>query len=97
MGWIEFDKVRYWDIRRMHNFNIIEAPLDKVIKSDWRNRSDTRALLGGDVPQAQINKDDQENRQRADRKLREAAEKRRTEGGKKIDYSPYPNHPLHGR
>lgn len=32
-----------------------------------------------------------------DNKLRVAAEKRRQEGGKKIDYSMYPNHPLHGK
>jgi len=24
MGYIEFDKVRYWDIRRMQNFGLIE-------------------------------------------------------------------------
>lgn len=44
-----------------------------------------------------MNKDAQENRQRADRKLREAANKRRENGGAKIDYSAYPRHPLHNR
>ena len=94
MGYIDFDGVRYWDIRRMQNFGIIEPPIEKVLPSDWRNRTDTRALQAGDVEQAQINKDAQENKQRVDRKLREAADKRRKEGGAKIDYSQYPNHPL---
>jgi len=35
-----------------------------------------------------------EVKQRADRKLREAAEARRSKGGAKIDYNMYPNHPL---
>mmetsp|Transcript_15116 Transcript_15116/g.19117 ORF Transcript_15116/g.19117 Transcript_15116/m.19117 type:complete len:141 (+) Transcript_15116:1937-2359(+) len=26
MGWIEFDRVRYWDIRRMNNFALLEKP-----------------------------------------------------------------------
>jgi hypothetical protein len=51
--------------------------------------------VAGDVDAAQVGKDTLENNQRADRKLREAAAKRRTEGGLKIDYSQYPNHPLH--
>jgi len=28
MGYLEFDGVRYWDIRRMQNFSIIEKPKD---------------------------------------------------------------------
>ena len=51
-------------------------------------------MKGGDVVTAQTNKDKLENSQRADRKLREAAAKRRLEGGSKIDYNPYPKHPL---
>ena len=61
MGYLEFDGVRYWDIRKMQNFPIIEAPLNKVLGSDWRNRIDTRALLAKDVVLAQTNKDLQEN------------------------------------
>ena len=94
MGYIEFDGERWWDIRAMQNFSILEPPLEKVLPSDWRNRSDTRSLVANDVVQAQVNKDAQENLQRADRKLREAAEKRRKNGGRKIDYTPYKNHPL---
>ena len=57
MGWVAFDGVRYWDIRRMQNFALVEPALDKVIKSDWRNRTDTQAHLAGDMVTAQINKD----------------------------------------
>ena len=52
MGYIEWDGERWWDIRSMQNFKIIEPPLDKVLSSDWRNRSDTRALVADDVVQA---------------------------------------------
>lgn len=44
MGYLEFDGVRYWDIRNMQNFALLEPPLEEVIFSDWRNRTDTRAL-----------------------------------------------------
>ena len=44
MGWLEFDGVRYWDIRRMQNFALQELPMDKALRSDWRWRTDTRAL-----------------------------------------------------
>lgn len=50
MGWLEFDGVRYWDIRKMQNFPIIEPAQDKVIKSDWRNRSDSMQRLAGNTP-----------------------------------------------
>jgi len=52
MGYVEFDKVRYWDIRHMNNFHIIAPTIDNVIKSDWRNRSDTKAMLEGDIERA---------------------------------------------
>ena len=48
MGYIEFDGVRYWDIRKMQNFDLIEPPLEKVLDSDWRKRTDTQAKLTGD-------------------------------------------------
>lgn len=57
MGWIAFDGKRYWDIRQMNNFGLIEPPKDKVLFSDWRNRTDTCALLDGDVVYAQTCKD----------------------------------------
>ena len=49
MGWVEFDGVRYWDIRRMVNFPLIEPPRENVIRSDWRYRTDTCALMEGNV------------------------------------------------
>ena len=52
-----------------------------TLTSDARNRIDSVALKAGDVDTAQQNKDRLENWQRADRKLREAAAKRRLEGG----------------
>lgn len=67
------------------------------LSSDARKRIDTVALKGGDVDTAQENKNKMETDQRKDRKLREAAAKRRAEGGAKIDYSVYSNHPLCGR
>ena len=33
----------------MNNFGLIEPPKEKVLFSDWRNRTDTCALLDGDV------------------------------------------------
>ena len=96
MGYIDFDGVRYWDGRRMQNFEVeqITPKQGIVLASDARKRIDTVALVGGDVEKAQENKDTLENNQRADRKLREAAAKRRLEGGPKIDYNLYSNHPL---
>ena len=96
MGYVDFDGVRFWDGRRMQNFEIL--PFDDKhtynLVSDSRKRIDSVALKAGDVDDAQVNKDKLENFQRADRKLREAAAKRRLEGGAKIDYNPYPKHPL---
>ena len=44
------------------------------------------SLLASEVDQAQVNKNDLEDRQRKDRKLREEAAKRRAKGGAKIVY-----------
>ena len=78
MGYIDFDGRRYWDIRRMINFEIRCADLAKeALPSDCRNREDSIKLFQGDIETAQANKDMLENKQRADRKLREAADARR--------------------
>ena len=83
MGYVDFDGVRFWDGRRMQNFEIL--PVDPrnqmTLTSDSRKRIDSVALKAGDVDTAQENKDKLENWQRADRKLREASAKRRLEGG----------------
>lgn len=91
MGYVDFDGQRYWDIRHMHNHEIICADLLKeALRSDCRNRGDSIGLIEGDIDRAQQNKDNLEVKQRADRKLREAADARRKAGGSKIDYSVYP-------
>jgi len=60
-----------------------------LLKSDSVYRADARTLEAGDVPLAQERKNEMEQVQRNDRKLREAAEKRRKNGGAKIDVSVY--------
>ena len=57
-----------------------------VLPSDTTFRQDSITLEGGDVELAQTKKNEMEEQQRYDRKLREAAEKRRKEGGPKISY-----------
>ena len=96
MGYIDFDGERFWDGRRMQNFEIqpLNEKYNHSLESDSRKRIDSVAFRGGDMDLAQVNKDKLENIQRADRKLREAAAKRRLEGGAKISYTNYPKHPL---
>lgn len=94
-GYIDFDSVRYWDVREETNYKIkgVESGTIDCIPSDCRLRIDSIALKQNNVEEAQENKTKLETVQRADRKLREAAEKRRHEGGPKIFY--YKNHPLY--
>ena len=94
MGYLDFDRVRYWDHRMSHNFTLKGPDLKLTLQSDWTNRLDTIKHQDGDMAAAQANKDLLENEQRADKKLRDAAIARRKAGGPKIDYSVYPNHPL---
>ena len=61
MGYIEFDGVRYFDIRRADSFKVVDKELDECLSSDWRKRTDSMSLREGDVEQAQVNKDAQEN------------------------------------
>jgi len=81
MGYIDFDGIRYWDLREQELFDVVPSP--DHLASDSRLRIDSIALLQGDVDQAQANKEQIERVQRNDRKLREEAEKRRHEGGPK--------------
>ena len=53
------------------------------LSSDSHKRTDSLMLKTGDVPAAQVVKEELEELQRADRKLREAVEKRREAGGPK--------------
>ena len=100
LGWLEFDGVRYFDVRSMQNYR--PKPMSNDVKcsnssnsrprklaSDCIDRADCLAFLDGQVEKAQENKNEMEMLQRHDRKLREEAAKRREKGGPKIVYS-YP-------
>ena len=49
MGYIEFDGVRYWDIRKARAFGIIDDDFNTTLSSDWRKRSDSIELRNDDV------------------------------------------------
>ena len=68
LEYIEIDGERYWDIRK--NINIESYPIKNQIKSSSIYRPDSLKLLEKDVEGAQEKKDEQENIQRRDRKLR---------------------------
>ena len=63
MGYIEFDGERWWDGRRMQNYEMSSADpkTNFTLISDCKNRIDSIVMKGGDLDQAQINKDLQEN------------------------------------
>ena len=54
MGYIEFDGERWWDGRRMQNYEMIsvESKFEKPLESDSKNRIDSIAMKGGDVETA---------------------------------------------
>lgn len=78
MGFIDFDGVRYWDLRDSDDYMYFPVPFNKrSLESDSTKRSDSVTLATGDVERAQVEKERLEVLQRGDRKLREAAAKRR--------------------
>ena len=85
MGFIDFDGLRYWDIREKENiwFPIIKKG-ETSLPSDSTKRRDAIVLANGNIRDAQTMKEEIENLQRKDKKFRETVEKRRAEGGKKI-------------
>ena len=86
MGYIDFDGVRYWDLRDEIQFPKHFKPqwLEKnPLPSDSTKRGDRMQLCLNDYDEAQKEKELLEEMQRHDRKLREACEKRRKEGGPK--------------
>lgn len=89
MGHMDFDDERYWDLRESPFFKLNNKPKDESLLSDTRWREDLSNLANGEVETAQEFKHQLEEAQRHDRKLREAAEKRRSKGGQKIDLSVY--------
>ena len=87
MGYIDFDGIRYWDIRDDEQFPKYFKPdilAPNPLPSDSLKREDRRLLLEVDYDGAQTAKEDLEELQRKDRKLREACEKRRAAGGPKF-------------
>ena len=86
-GYLDFGGVRYWDARGkdvVHHATAGEDP--DSLPSQATRRSDGRFLIARPIVEAQEEKERLENLQRHDRKLREAAEKRRKAGGPK--YAP---------
>lgn len=71
LGFLEFDGIRYWDARDYKPFPLI--PCAKTLPSDSRYRPDLRTLALGDVPTAQKRKEELEQAQRRDAKLRAEA------------------------
>ena len=49
MGYLDFDGVRYWDLRDQFKYDVIALDIDQALKSDSRNRIDSKALLAGEV------------------------------------------------
>ena len=89
MGYLNFDGVRYWDIRDKDKFHFPlrqeDAPSDSL-PSDSIKRTDRLFLEERPVDEAQTEKERLENLQRHDRKLREECDKRRANGGTKFAY-----------
>jgi len=44
MGYLEFDGVRYWDIRTCPTYKVFGIEVEKSLNSDWRKRTDTLSL-----------------------------------------------------
>ena len=70
VGFVDFDKVRYWDIRTTEKMAMWAPP--RPLLSDSRNRSDRNYLAAKDIKKAQAEKIRLEEQQRYERKLREA-------------------------
>jgi hypothetical protein len=72
-----FDKLmigteEYWNINKFKPYRVVEV--ENPLPSDSTYRNDSLQLLQGDLPKAQVCKDELENIQRRDRKLRAAWE-----------------------
>lgn len=75
---------RYFDVRQLALKKVVPTPIEASLSSDSRNRPDSQELQKDNVEQAQSNKESMEKIQRNDRALREAAAKRRQNGGPRI-------------
>jgi hypothetical protein len=73
LGFVEFDGRRYWDARDNEAFKLCKP--ETILPSDSRYRPDLNTLLAGNVEQAQLRKEELEELQRRDVKLRAEYEK----------------------
>lgn len=85
MGFLDFDNVRYWDVREKDTVHFPIAGEDpNPLPSHASHRTDGRYFISRSLEEAQAEKERLENLQRHDRKLREEAAARRAAGGPKI-------------
>mmetsp|Transcript_38151 Transcript_38151/g.89931 ORF Transcript_38151/g.89931 Transcript_38151/m.89931 type:complete len:438 (+) Transcript_38151:138-1451(+) len=70
VGFVDFDRVRYWDVRTTTKLGV--APPSRTLLSDSRHRADRNALAAKDYKLGQAKKLEMEEQQRAERRLREA-------------------------
>ena len=83
-GYLDFDGVRYWDVREKDEFYFpIAGEEPNSLPSQASKRTDGRFFISLPVVEAQAEKERLENLQRHDRKLREQAAERRAKGGPK--------------
>ena len=84
MGYLDFDSVRYWDARESEKVYFELAGEEKnPLPSQATKRTDGRTKISCSIEEAQAEKERLENLQRHDRKLREAVNERRKNGGPK--------------
>ena len=86
MGYVDFDGVRYWDLRDEPHQPKHLKPIwiqEGCLESDSSLRKDRMYLCMSDYDAGQIAKEDIEEEQRKDQKLRDACQKRRAKGGPK--------------
>ena len=49
MGFMNFDGIRYWDVRDSPKYDVQPVPLENALASDCRCRIDSIALFSGDT------------------------------------------------
>ncbi len=81
LGFIEFDNVRYWDIRENVYLKSYDNP--NQITSSSLFREDRIYLEKQNIEKGQFHKERLENLQRHDKKLREAYQKQLSKASKK--------------
>jgi len=87
MGYMDFNGVRYLDTRETSQFYYPISPVrHPSLPSDSTKRQDSIVLARADMKEAQLVKEQLEELQRKDRRIREHVEKRRDKGGKKFDF-----------